>query len=145
MRKQIERIREMQTVVNGMDRQAVKRLLHLIPSDEILMIKEPDKGLIMISVKDSFDTPFHLGEILTTAAEVEYRGENGFGMVMGDDPEKALASAAVEAVLLSDNDLISEKIERMLRNQEKKLSAAKKKEQALLVETRVNFETMVKR
>ncbi len=52
----------------------------------------------MVSATDPFDVDFHLGEALVTEALVEYEGVQGYGMVMGDQPERALAAASVDAI-----------------------------------------------
>jgi phosphonate C-P lyase system protein PhnG len=57
----------------------------------------PQSGLTMITVLDPFGTPFYLGEILMTTAEVTCGARLGHGAVCGDEPEKALLLAAVEA------------------------------------------------
>jgi alpha-D-ribose 1-methylphosphonate 5-triphosphate synthase subunit PhnG len=58
--------------------------------------RRPQNGLAMIAVLDPFETPFYLGEILMTTAEVTLEGRLGHGAVSGDAPEKALLLAAVD-------------------------------------------------
>ena len=60
--------------------------------------RAPQAGLVMCSVIDPFDTPFHLGEVLVTRADVRFDGcHRGCGVVCGDEPDPALLLAAVEA------------------------------------------------
>jgi alpha-D-ribose 1-methylphosphonate 5-triphosphate synthase subunit PhnG len=59
--------------------------------------RAPRIGMVMVTACDCFDTPFHLGEVLVSEAEVALDGHRGFGMVIGDVPEQALLAAAVEA------------------------------------------------
>jgi len=49
---------------------AVRRMLERISVLNFKILKEPETGLVMQTVSDSFNTEFHLGEILVTAAEV---------------------------------------------------------------------------
>jgi alpha-D-ribose 1-methylphosphonate 5-triphosphate synthase subunit PhnG len=63
--------------------------------------RAPQAGLIMVTVRDPFDTPFHLGEVLVCETEVAFDGHTGYGALCGDEPERALLLAAVEAVELS--------------------------------------------
>jgi alpha-D-ribose 1-methylphosphonate 5-triphosphate synthase subunit PhnG len=60
--------------------------------------RAPRTGLVMFTVCDPFDTPFHLGEVLVSEAEVECDGHAACGVIAGDAPRKALLLAAVEAV-----------------------------------------------
>jgi len=60
--------------------------------------RPPQPGLVMCTVVDPFDTPFHLGEVLVTRADVLFdMRHRGCGVVCGDEPEPALLLAAVEA------------------------------------------------
>lgn len=60
--------------------------------------RAPEAGLVMLTVRDPFDTDFHLGEALVTTAEVGCEGIAGRGTVLGDAPEYALLLAAVDAI-----------------------------------------------
>lgn len=123
-----------------MDSRAVSRLLTTLASERLTVIKAPEAGLLMMSVRDPFDTDFHLGEILVTEAYVERDGMRGYGMVMGDDPERALAAASID--LLSRSCGVGQKIERFLASQSKKIAEKEKAEKALVARTRVRFESM---
>ena len=52
----------------------------------------------MARVKETVDGEvFNLGEVLATNCEVLLDGEPGWGMIPGDDPERALCAAVVDA------------------------------------------------
>jgi alpha-D-ribose 1-methylphosphonate 5-triphosphate synthase subunit PhnG len=125
-----------------MSDQAVRRLLALLAGEEIAIVRGPLTGLVMMSAQDACNVEFHLGEVLVTEAEVSYRGINGYGMVVGDDPERALARASVEAVGNSDNVSLYRRISRFFAAEAKKVAALRKREAALLAGTQVRFETM---
>ena len=79
-------------------------------------------------------------------AEVEYKGLKGYAMVMGDEPERALLAASVDAILQTDNgDLmgdLKQKVMDFITVQAKKTTEADEMERRLIAKTRVSFETM---
>ena len=129
--------------ISQMDRRALARLLKKLSTLEIKIIKGPEAGLLMVSVTDPFDTDFHLGEALVTEAIVEYGGVSGYGMVMGDEPDRAVASAAVDAIARAAPAGMPE-IDRILASERKKIEKAREREEALVESTRVRFESMVR-
>ena len=121
---------------------AVRKLLGLLADEEIAVVRGPLTGLVMMTARDSVDADFYLGEVLVTEVEVAYRGCRGYGMVVGDDAERALARASVDAVDAADNGPLRERINRLLAAESKKIDAQRVREAAILAGTRVNFETM---
>ncbi len=52
----------------------------------------------MARVQETVDGEvFNLGEVLATSCEVVLDGTPGWGMVMGDDPERAVCAAVLDA------------------------------------------------
>mgnify|MGYP001613045056 CR=1 FL=1 len=137
---------EINSVITKMDEKSIEKLIALMPQDEINIIKKPETGLLMMAARDSFNTDFYLGEILVTGAEVEYKGLKGYAMVMGDEPERALLAASVDAILQTDNgDLmgdLKQKVMDFITVQAKKTTEADEMERRLIAKTRVSFETM---
>ncbi len=127
-----------------LDEDSVKLLLDMAAEEDIIIIKPPQLGLLMMTVQDSFDTDFYLGEILVTVAEVECEGITGYAMVMGDEPERALLAASVEAVLRGDNEDFKKRLRKFVSEQTWKINSAKEKETALIAKTKVFFENMSK-
>lgn len=121
---------------------AVRKLLGLVPAGEISIVRGPRTGLVMMSALDSFEEEFYLGEVLVTEVEVEYAGCSGYGMVVGDDAERAMARASVEAVLASSNNTLRERLNRFLNMEARKQETRRKRESSLIARTRVDFETM---
>jgi alpha-D-ribose 1-methylphosphonate 5-triphosphate synthase subunit PhnG len=85
--------------VISMNELEVNELIKLLTTEEMTITRPPRSGLIMMTVTDSFDSDFHLGEVLVTEAAVSMGGSEGFGMVTGEEPRKALARAAANALL----------------------------------------------
>lgn len=65
---------------------------------DLAVQQPPETGLVMMAIRDPFDTPFYLGEVLVTSARVACTDVMGHGTVMGNAPRKALLLAAVEAL-----------------------------------------------
>jgi phosphonate C-P lyase system protein PhnG len=128
--------------ITQMPGRAVRKLLGLLAGEEIAVVRGPLLGLVTMSARDSFEFDFYLGDVLVTEAEVDYAGCRGYGMVIGDDAERAIARASVEAIGASANRILQERVNRFLHAEAKKLEARKKKEASLIARTRVDFETM---
>ncbi|MBF0506708.1 MAG: phosphonate C-P lyase system protein PhnG [Nitrospirae bacterium] len=133
-----------QSIIAKMDDRSIERLICLMPANEIDIVKTPETGLLMMAVKDSFDVEFYLGEILVTEAEVRYNGKKGYSMVMGDEPERAIAAAVVDAVLGSDNKKLKMTVNRVLASCMKRVNKNEKQQGKLTARTKVSFETMRK-
>jgi phosphonate C-P lyase system protein PhnG len=98
----------------------------------------------MVTVRDPFDTPFHLGEALVSEAEVEFDGHTGCGAVCGDEPEQALLLAAVAAVERSGRTAVLNAIAAPLDQLEAKSAERKALSARLAAATEVRFESMEK-
>jgi phosphonate C-P lyase system protein PhnG len=121
---------------------AVRKLLGLLAGEKIVIVRGPLTGLVTMSALDSFEVNFYLGDVLVTEVEVDYAGCRGYGMVIGDDSERAIARASVEAVGASRNRILQERVNRFLRAEAKKIEARRNKEASLIARTLVDFETM---
>ena len=133
-----------QGLITKLDPASLRQLFGLLAPAGVKILKEPGAGLVMMAVQDSLGTDFYLGEILVTEAEAEYRGFKGYAMVMGEEPEKALLAAAVEAIWGSDHVDLQNRIREFLTSRGEGLAARAAKERKLIARTKVSFETMVK-
>jgi phosphonate C-P lyase system protein PhnG len=89
---------ELQRVITAAyAKETVAMLDRLWGADRFAIRRAPQTGLTMITAVDPFDTPFYLGEILMTSAEVMLDEQVGYGAVSGEAPSQALLLAAVEA------------------------------------------------
>jgi alpha-D-ribose 1-methylphosphonate 5-triphosphate synthase subunit PhnG len=134
-----------QPVVMDMDRETLAELSELLSNEEIHVIRPPQTGLLMMVARDPFATDFCLGEILVTEAEAEYQDHRGYAMVMGDEPEKAMLTACVEAIFRGANNYLKTRIGQFLAPRASRLEGSAECERRLLAGTVVSFESMVKR
>jgi phosphonate C-P lyase system protein PhnG len=127
----------------GMD-EVVAMLDRLWSLGEFRVQRGPRVGLLMTTVRDPFDTPFHLGEVLISVSEVVLDGHSGCGTICGDEPERALLLAAAEAAARSDHaailDAIGEFVEGLEERHAEEMACSSK----LAAATEVRFESMKK-
>jgi phosphonate C-P lyase system protein PhnG len=106
--------------------------------------KAPRTGLVMYTVCDSFDTPFYLGEVLVTIAEVACSGQTGLGTVCGDEPEKALLLAIVEATERSGRSEALDDFRELIARLEKVSAEQRTVSSRVAATTEVRFDSMKK-
>jgi phosphonate C-P lyase system protein PhnG len=106
--------------------------------------RAPHTGLVMVTVRDPFDTPFHLGEVLVSEAEVVFKGHAGCGTVCGDEPERALLLAAVEAIERSGRVALFGGLGEFIGSLEGKHAEEMARSSQLAAATEVRFESMKK-
>lgn len=135
---------DMTVLIDAVDDQEVERLPALFAGEELTVSRFPRSGLLMMTVQDSFDADFYLGEILVTEAEVECKGKAGYAMVMGDEPERALLAASIEAIMQGNNEDLKKQIRGFVSEQMEKIDSIREKESALAAMTKVSFESMSK-
>ena len=104
-----------------------------------VIVKEPAKTLTMIKVRDPVRRGmFYIGEVIVCEAQVEIDGEPGLSVMMGDDEEKALNAAIIDAAV---NKGVFGDIETLTILEEKQ-NQCMMRENALYLRTMVNFESM---
>ena len=130
------------TLVVKMDDKSLSRLQRLLPLEEISITKAPETGLIMMTARDCFDTDFCLGEILVTVAETQIDNAQGYAMVLGDNPRKAIISASLDAIFNGNDAKLKAKLIRCLSVFERRHNNQQRTESLLPSSTRVQFDAM---
>lgn len=134
---------DLTAVIDTMDAERVEQLLQLFADVELTISTPPRTGLMMLAVHDSFATAFYPGEILVTEARVLYSGYEGFGMVLGEAPRRALARAVADAVLHHpETTQIQENVRTYLLEEADLQKTRRQKNSALVAATKVNFDLM---
>ena len=129
-------------IVNDMPREAVRELLEMAEKAPIEIIGGPRSGLTMMHVLDAFDSEFLLGEVLVSSAEVTLNGHRGFAMVTGDEPERSLARACAEVLLRHADELLRNRVARLLERERADLLRHRRREEQLIAGTRVRFDLL---
>ncbi len=127
-------------ILSKADRNIVIRLAGQIrEKHEIVIVKEPEKALTMIKMREPVkESLFYLGEVIVTEATVSADGVNGTAAAMGDDYEKTLSMAIIDAAC---NGRFFEE-ECVLLELEAGQISREEKENAMFMKTMVNFHSM---
>lgn len=105
-------------------------------------IEEPNYGLTMIKMREEAQKSlFYLGEVFITEAKVQVNGRIGIGIVAGNKPELSYWLSVIDAAYNADLEEIKE-WEKVLMAEEAKINEKIKMEQAKVLMTKVNFDTM---
>ena len=106
---------------------------------QVTIIQEPQKGLAMIKMREPVkESLFYLGEVIISEAAVELEGARGAAVVMGDDFEKTLNMAVIDAAC---NKGVFEEYDRLLQLEEAQTRQLEK-ENAMFMKTKVSFNSM---
>ncbi|WP_321392372.1 phosphonate C-P lyase system protein PhnG [uncultured Desulfuromusa sp.] len=127
------------SIVNDMPRESIRELLELAEKAPINIVSTPKAGLNMMHVLDAFDSEFLLGEVLVSSAEVTLDGNRGFGMVTGDEPERSLARACAEVLLVGNDELLKNRVKNLLERERQELRELRRHEEQLIAGTKVSF------
>jgi len=104
-----------------------------------VIVKEPGKTLAMIRMREPVRRSlFYLGEVIVCEAAVEIDGAKGFAVLMGDDTEKVLDMAVIDAAANKGIFTGTDALLRLEKEQEDRVM----RENALHLKTMVNFESM---
>jgi len=104
-----------------------------------VIIKEPTKALTMIKMREPVkQSLFYIGEVIVCEATVEIDGTKGFAVLMGDNGEKVLDMAIIDAAV---NKGVFTQTDTLLQL-EKQQGEREMRENALHMKTMVNFESM---
>jgi len=139
---EMTRSRIAQVLIEG-DREFLKRLCGQIGERyRVEPVRPPSRTLVMGKARDPVSgKPFYLGEILATECTVAIGPAHGFGILLGEDAEKAYELAVVDAALnarLPETAGWTAEFER----EERKLVERWKKDQERVMRTKVQFDTM---
>lgn len=108
---------------------------------DVRITREPVAVLAMIRAADSLEgQPFYLGEAVTTECEVTVSGRVGYGVCLGDAPQRGYCLAVVDALLHSETP--PTQIADFVAAQAAVLDERRRAEIALLTRSRVDFKLM---
>lgn len=132
--------RRISKILARVSKEQVKRL-----ADEIkekyspVIIKAPEKSLTMIRMREPVqESLFYLGEVIVSEAIVDLDGAKGVAVMMGDDFDKVLDMAVIDAAC---NKGVFQRYD-FLFQLEKEQTLQLEKENALFMQTMVSFHSM---
>jgi len=132
--------RRLSKILANADRQDIAALSAIVRETyRPVIIKEPGKTLTMIKMREPVrQSLFYIGEVIVSEAVVEIEGIKGVAVTMGDDTEKALGIAIIDAAHSSG---VFTGMDTLLAL-EKKQNERVMRENAMHLKTMVNFKSM---
>ena len=104
-----------------------------------VIVKAPEKSLTMIRMREPVkESLFYLGEVIISEAIVDLDGTKSIAVMMGNDFEKVLDMAVIDAACNKGVFQQYERVEQMEKEQKLQLE----KENALFLQTMVQFHSM---
>ena len=104
-----------------------------------VIVKAPEKSLAMIRMREPVqESLFYLGEVIVCEAIVDLAGKKGVAVLMGDDFDKVLDMAVIDAACNAGVFARYDELERLEREQKIQLE----KERAMFLKTMVSFHSM---
>lgn len=140
----MERKTRTRILVEG-DRDVLDQLAREVEQKhDVALVKEPTEELVMLRVRESAKrSQFYLGEALMTSCVVRIGSTYGYGMVMGEDHDKAFDLAVVDAAYTFDPAACEEAgWNALLAQSDERLQAKKRMRNEVLLKTQVDFSTM---
>lgn len=138
----MNRARRTRILVNGSAALRSRLAAEVTAGIEVHELERPRETLVMLTARDSArGSLFHPGEMLVTEARARIERVIGLGIAAGSCPEKAWELAVIDAACNARLPLTGKWDELLLREEER-LREEAACEQARILETRVNFETM---
>ncbi len=134
-------VRRLMLVADRLEDEVAGRIAAAL-SEGIEEERAPRAALVMMSVTDPFDTRFHLGEVLVTESVVVLGAVRGWGMTIGDAPQRARLKAIVDALGRGAEPARLEDAIRLLAPEEGRLERERCREAELVARTRVEFDLM---
>lgn len=130
-------------ILGKCEREALEKLAKpLMEKHSVKILREPAKTTVMIRMKETVaKADFYLGELLACEAMVELEGQKGFALMAGDDLDRVLYAAVLDAAI-KRNDSCQQEIYCVLEEQEKKILAQEQLEIKMHQATKVKFETL---
>lgn len=108
----------------------------------VTVVQEPAWALVMLTVRESArNTLFHPGEVLVTEAKLIVDGAIGLGIIVGDQPTAAEELALIDGAWNASSAFISLWVP-LLIEEEARLRREQAAEHAVILQTKVDFQTM---
>ncbi len=111
---------------------------------DISLVKEPVEELVMLKVRESAKrSQFYMGEALMTSCVVRIGTTYGYGLVLGEDHDKAFDLAVVDATYSHDAPgCVARGWNEVLVQSGEALAAQKRFRNEAVLRTQVDFSTM---
>ncbi len=125
------------------DRQLLQEMAKEVElKNDVKVEQRPTTGLVMMKARDSVsEQPFYIGEALVTECLASISGIFGFGVIKGEEAERAYQLAVVDAAFNAKLELVPRWYER-LKTEERKIVQKQAQQCAASAKSTVQFDTM---
>lgn len=129
-------------ILSEIDETRLEALLDLVPFDAELAVP-PREGAILATFREGLGTRFHLGETLVSSCRVVLDDVEGWAMVLGGDPRRALVGAARDALVRARPGSIElATMDEILGAARAEIVRRREEEASLAASTRVEFDLL---
>jgi phosphonate C-P lyase system protein PhnG len=136
---------KLQKVICDTTEEMLDPLLDIMAELDLAVTKAPSSGLLMVNIRESDGTVFHLGEVLVTQTEVTRNGHTGFGCSQGDRPNAALSLACLDALCHFEiPHFLMMRINNEINYIDRWVSIQRNTKSQMTAITQVNFNSMAK-
>lgn len=129
-------------LIQGSSELRARLAREVLEHQAVVAVAEPSAGLVMTQMRETAkQSRFYLGEVLVTEAKVRIGESLGLGIIAGDDTEAAYDLAVIDAAfnagVAPEDRWLSE-----LEEESRRIESRHAREDARILETRVDFQTM---
>jgi phosphonate C-P lyase system protein PhnG len=129
-------------VVDALDEPTAGRIAATLGVERFEVVAGPSTAMVMMTVTDPFATDFHLGEVLVTQAVVQAGGVRGWGMGVGEGPQRALLKAILDSMARAGDVPSLRRAAVLLAPEQARVDEARRREAELVARTHVRFDLM---
>lgn len=111
-------------------------------TSSVHIIEGPSKVLVMLTMRETArNSLFHPGEVMASECKVQVNGVDGLGIIAGSRDSEAEELALIDGAWNAKCACVSAWIS-LLEAEESKIADKKARENASILRTQVNFQTM---
>jgi alpha-D-ribose 1-methylphosphonate 5-triphosphate synthase subunit PhnG len=138
----MKRKQRTEILIRGRRRLAATLAHQIYSAYAVEMVENPEEGLVMVKMRENAQKYlFYIGEVYVTECKVRVHGSIGIGVVRGHQPELAVHLAVIDAAYRANLPQTQGWTAELLAEQ-KDIEEQQNRKHQLLLQTKVNFETM---
>jgi alpha-D-ribose 1-methylphosphonate 5-triphosphate synthase subunit PhnG len=123
-------------VVDSLDEPTAGRIAAVLGMDQFEVVAGPRTAPVMMTVTDPFDAELHLDEVLVTQAVVQTGAVRGWGMGVGEVPQRALLKAILDALARAGDVPTLRRAAALLAPEQARVEAERRRETKLIARSR---------
>ncbi len=129
-------------VVDSLDEPTAGRIAAVLGVDRFEVVAGPRTKLVMMTASNPLDSELHLGEVLVTQAVVQTGSVRGWGMGVGEVPQRALLKAILDALARAGDVPALQRAAALLAPEQLRLDAERRREAELVARAHARMDLM---